>query len=147
MQNNMYDVVKNVIASKNYDLTDILGKIETVWVQSRITDEQKMELILLAQENAKAENSIDILSKLYDLDRRVTALENKDKADEPTEDDTEITTYPPYESGVWYYRDDVVSFDGQNYKCVAPEGVVCTWSPSEYPLYWEVFVEDAPLTE
>ena len=143
----MFDVVMNVIKSKNYELKDILTKIDTLWVQGSITEEQRLSLITEAQNNAMVENSIDILSKLYDLDRRVTALENKDKADKPTEDNTEITTYPPYESGVWYYRDDVVSFDGQNYKCVAPEGVVCTWSPSEYPLYWEVFVDDAPLTE
>lgn len=143
----MYDVVKNVIESKNYDLTDILGKIETVWVQSRITDEQKMELILLAQENAKAENSIDILSKLYDLDRRVTALENKEKMDESTEDGAESPTYPPYTTGAWYYNGDIVEFDGQNHKCIAPEGVVCTWSPAEYPPYWEVYVEDAPIEE
>ncbi len=141
MNNKMYDVVKNVIASRNYDLKDILGKIETVWVQSRITDEQKVELISLAQENAKVENSIDILNKLYDLDRRVAALENKDKADEPTEDETESPTYPPYTTGAWYYNGDIVSYEGQNYKCIAPEEKPCTWSPAEYPPYWEVYVE------
>lgn len=146
MQNNMYDVVKNVIASRNYDLTDILGKIETVWVQSRITDEQKMELILLAQENAKAENSIDILNKLYDLDRRVTALENKDKTDESTEDETEgdteeVDTYPKYEAGKWYRNGDMVSFEEKVYKCIAPEGQVCVWSPKDYPTYWELVIE------
>lgn len=143
----MYDVVMNVIKSKNYELKDILTKIDTLWVQGSITEEQRLSLILEAQNNAKVENSIDILSKLYDLDRRVTALENNDKTDEPTEGGDESTTYPPYESGVWYYRDDVVSFDGQNYKCIATDGVVCTWSPSEYPLYWEAYVEDAPLTK
>lgn len=143
----MFDVVMNVIKSKNYELKDILTKIDTLWVQGSITEKQRLSLITEAQNNAMVENSIDILSKLYDLDRRVTALENKDKTNEPTEDGTELPTYPPYETGVWYYRDDVVSFDGQNHICVAPEGAVCTWSPTEYPPYWEVYVENAPLTE
>lgn len=26
---------------------------------------------------------------------------------------------------------------GSVYTCIAPAGVVCTWSPDEYPAYWE----------
>lgn len=137
----------NVIKSKNYELKDILTKIDTLWVQGSITEEQRLSLITEAQNNAKVENSIDILNKLYDLDRRVTALENKDKADNPIEDGTESPTYPTYVTGAWYHNGDIVEFDGQNHKCIAPEGAVCTWSPLEYPAYWEVYVEDAPLTE
>ena len=133
----MYDVVLNVIKSKNYELKDILTKIDTLWVQGSINEEQRLSLISEAQNNAMVENSIDILSKLYDLDRRVTALENKNKTDEPAEGGDESPTYPPYTTGAWYYNGDVVSFDGRNYKCIAPEGQVCTWSPTDYPAYWE----------
>lgn len=142
----MYSVVKSVIESRNYELADMLTKIDTLWVQGSITEEQRLSLILEAQNNAKVENSIDILNKLYELDKRVTALEEKSTTDQPTEDDTENPTYPPYEVGKWYYRGDIVSYEGQNYKCIAPEGAVCTWSPIEYPQYWEL-VENAPLTE
>lgn len=34
----MYDVINNVIASKRYELKDILSKIDTLWVQSSITN-------------------------------------------------------------------------------------------------------------
>lgn len=160
---NMYGVVKNVIESKSYDLTDILGKIETVWVQSRITDEQKLELIELARTNAMTSNSVDVLAKLADLDKRMKAVEellnvllesgNEDSEGEnegePEDGGTEVTepTYPEYEAGKWYYRGDKITFDGQNHICTAPEGIVCTWSPSEYPPYWEVYVEDLPIEE
>lgn len=43
-------------------------------------------------------------------------------------------TYTP---GTWYYRADYVLFDGAVYTCIAPEGVVCVWSPSEYSVYWQ----------
>ena len=137
----MYNVVQNVIASKRYELKDILSKIDTLWVQGSITEEQRLSLITDAQNNAKAENSIDILNKLYELERRVTALEDASANNESTEDEAETITYPEYESGKWYYNGDIVEFDGQNYKCVAPIDTVCVWSPLEYPAYWELIVE------
>ena len=42
-----------------------------------------------------------------------------------------------YMPGTWYYRGDRVSLDGVMYTCVAPAGVVCVWSPAEYPAYWQ----------
>lgn len=137
----MYNVVQNVIASKRYELKDILSKIDTLWVQGSITEEQRTSLILDAQNNAKAENSIDVLNKLYELERRVTALEKLNATDEPTEGETETITYPEYEAGKWYVNGDVVVFEGNKYKCIAPEGTTCVWSPADYPAYWELVVE------
>lgn len=78
----MYEILKNVINSKEYSLEDILKKIDTKWVQSEITDEQRDELITLAQANANPENSnaplqkqIEELSKKHiTLEETVTAL-------------------------------------------------------------------------
>lgn len=143
----MYNILKNVISTKRYELKDILSKIDTLWVQGSITEEQRTSLILDAQNNARTENSIDVLNKLYELERRVTELEKLNQTDAPTEGDTETVTYPPYEAGKWYTNGDIVEFDGQNYKCVAPIKTVCVWSPTEYPAYWIEYVEDEPLTD
>ena len=53
----MYEIIKNIILAGNYELVDMLKKINTVWIESNITDEQKQELEELARTNAKAENS------------------------------------------------------------------------------------------
>ena len=42
-----------------------------------------------------------------------------------------------YVPGTWYYRGDKVRFEDVLYTCVAPAGVVCVWSPAEYPAYWQ----------
>lgn len=146
----MYAVVKSVIESRNYELADMLTKINTLWVQGvkngGISDEEKEELTALARQNAEVQQSIDILAKLEELDKRVKANEEAIKMLTETEEapeegeETEKPTYPEYEVGKWYYRGDIVIFEGKTYKCIAPEGVVCTWSPSEYPAYWEVYV-------
>ena len=136
----MYEVVKVVIESRRYELKEMLVKIDTLWVQGSITDEQRMELIALAQENAKVENSINILTKLEELDKRVRVIEdmlNKSDNEDGEGETEEVVTYPEYEAGKWYYTGDKIAFDGKNYVCIAPEGAVCTWNPVEYPAYWE----------
>lgn len=149
----MYEVVKSVIASRNYELSDMLTKIDTLWVQGSITEEERTELIDLARQNAQVQQSVDILAKLEELDKRVKANEEAIKKlteTEDTEGETEEgteATYDEYVAGKWYYNGDIVMFEGKAYKCIAPEGVVCTWSPSEYPAYWEVYVEDTPIEE
>lgn len=53
----MYEIVKNVIMSKRYELNDMLKKIDTLWVQGDITEERKKELVTLAQTNADPSQS------------------------------------------------------------------------------------------
>lgn len=126
----MYEIIKSVIISGIYELSDILKKIDTIWVQGDISDEQRTELIDLAREKANVQNSVDLAKKIEELDKRVNALE-QGSSDEPTEE------YPEYVVGKWYYNGDKISFNGKNYVCIAPEGVVCVWNPDEYPAYWE----------
>ena len=45
-------------------------------------------------------------------------------------------SYLEFVAGKWYYTGDRIAFEGKNYECIAPEGVVCVWSPLEYPVYW-----------
>lgn len=72
----MYEIFKNVINAKEYSLEDILKKIDTKWVQSEITDEQRDELITLAQANANPENSNAPLQKqIEELSKKHIALE------------------------------------------------------------------------
>ena len=59
----MYEIVKNVINSKRYNLDDMLKKIDTFWVQGDITEEQKKELVTLAQTNADPTQSNAPLQK------------------------------------------------------------------------------------
>lgn len=135
----MQKVIERVIESKNYELSDMLKKIDTLWIQGSIDGEARNRLAEQARVNANAQNSFDILSKLEELDKRVKALEDA-KADVSDEEETEVT-YPEYTAGKWYYKDDVVSFNGTNCICTAPDGVVCTWSPTEYPAYWSEYIE------
>ena len=72
----MYEIFKNVINSKEYSLEDVLKKIDTKWAQSELTDEQRDELIALAQANANPENSNAPLQKqIEEIAKQVIALQ------------------------------------------------------------------------
>ena len=128
----MYDVIKDVINTRRYALADMLHKIDTLWAQGDIDDDQRTELIALAQGNADMEQEVNVLARLEELEQRVRALEAG--STEPVE------AYPDYVAGKWYYNGDKITFEGGKYKCIAPDGVVCVWLPTEYPTYWELVV-------
>lgn len=135
----MQKIIEKVIESKNFELSDMLRKIDTLWVQGKIDDGARKTLSDKARNNATAGQGIDVLAKLEELDKRIKALEEANTVPD-TEEPTE-TIYPDYTVGKWYYAGDRVSFEGKVYECIAPDGVVCTWSPFEYPVYWNEFVE------
>lgn len=143
----MYDVIKNVIESGRYELTDMLKKFDTIWLQGGITEEQKNELVQLARKNADPENSyaplqnqIDTLYEnmtemgktILDLVKRVGELENKPVEPELPEE------YPEYVKPTGahdaYNNGDKVTYKGKRYICKM-DG--CVWSPEEYPDAWE----------
>ena len=136
----MYKIIKDVLENGEFELNDILYKINKMWIESEITEEEKTELDSLARHKANINNSIDVLNKLKEMDLRILNCENeiailKGTAEKPGE--PEKVTYPEYMPGKWYYRGDSCSQNGKNYTCIAPEGQVCVWSPNEYPTYWQ----------
>lgn len=131
----MYNIIKTVLETGKFELTDVIRKIDKVWLEGKITDEERAELVALAQDKANPQYSLDLIAKVEELDKRVKALETQ----KSTPDDEEvIEEYNPFIVGKWYYGGDKVSFEDNNYECTAPDGVVCTWSPTEYPAYWNL---------
>lgn len=148
----MYEIIKNVITSGRYELSDMLKKIDTIWLQGDLTDEQKEEMVSLARDKADPKNSYaDVKKQLETIfintaemakiiksnTDRITKLEGGTVTPPETEE------YPPYQKpqGVHdaYYRDSKMTYaDGKKYICIAPEGVAVVWGPDEYPAYWQI---------
>lgn len=145
----MYDIFKAVIESGNYELSDMLTKIDTVWVQGGITEEQRTELIELARTNADPEqsyaplqkqidtlfeNTAELAEKVVSLESRVTALEGGELEPEP-----EPEEYPPYTQPTGahdaYNTGDKITYNGKKYVCKM-DG--CVWTPDAYPAGWQL---------
>lgn len=160
----MYEIIKNVIDSGRFELVDILKKIDTIWLQSDISDEQKDELVELAREKANPENSFASLQEQIDkLAAELATVKTQTQANKAdikaiknklAETGTEVPEpepepgeeYPEYKQPTGshdaYHKDDKITFEGKKYICIAPDGVACVWSPTDYPAYWQL-VEEA----
>lgn len=145
----MYEVIRDVIRSKDFELKDILNKINTVWVRGELTQEEKTELTELARNNARTENSYAPLQEQIDntnsridkLEKRIGKLESTGETG--TEDSTESEEeYPEYVQPTGahdaYKTGDKITFNGEKYICKI-DG--CVWDPITYPAAWEKVVE------
>lgn len=150
----MFEIVKNVILGKNFKLEDLLSKIDVIWLQSKLSDEEKQALIDLARENAVVENSYkpvqEQLDNLYkefnnfktEVNTRLNTLEGKEDIEEPTEE------YPPFvkPEGAHdcYNEGNKMTFNGKKYICLING---CVWSPEEYPDAWQEVVEETEVVD
>ncbi len=126
----MKSIFESVIARGGYDLGGLLKKIDSYYIEGKLTDAEKYYLYSKARGEAVA--TVDVMAKLLELEDRVRKLETAEAPEQPDE------AYPEYVAGKWYYAGDKISFGGKNYVCSAPDGVVCTWNPDEYPAYWVI---------
>lgn len=152
----MYEIIKNVIESKDYKLEDILYKINKMWIESEITEEQKTELDNLARENANAENSYAPLQEQIDnafaeiksiketMEANAIGLSALKDAVEKLGGKIETTTEPTKEEYSEYVQPtgahdaynvgDKITYNGKKYTCKIDN---CVWTPDAYPQGWE----------
>lgn len=134
----MFDIIRKLIEKRDYELRDILYKINKMYIQNYLTEEQKEELDNLARENAIAENSYAPLQKqIDDLAKRIAVLENAIKT-EDTEGTGKVEEYPEYVQPTGghdaYNIGDKVTYNGVKYECLIDN---CVWTPVDFPQGWK----------
>ena len=148
----MYGIIKAVIGSGRYELSDMLRKIDTVWLQGSITDDQKSELVELARQNALPENSYTSVQKQIDsiftnLGEMAAAIRANTDAITTLQGGTVIPPvqeeWPEYVQPTGahdaYSTGDKVTWNGKHYIC-RMDG--CVWDPDTYPDAWELVEEE-----
>ena len=155
----MYDIVYNVIEEGRYELADLLTKIDTLWIQGSLTEEQKTALVQLAREKARPENSYAGIQKQMEtlfanfaeiakqVGTNTLEIANiKARMEEqgitiPDPEPEPGDEYPEYVQPTGahdaYHNGDKITYKGKRYRCIAPEGVAVVWAPDVYPAYWE----------
>lgn len=139
----MYNAIKNVIESKDYKLEDILYKINKMWMESAITEEQKTELDNLARENANAVNSYAPLQEQIDnIYIELSSIKNRLNSLEGTEEPVEPEEYPQFKQHTGshdaYNTGDKITYNDKKYVCKM-DG--CVWAPDVYLEGWEEVVK------
>lgn len=152
----MFNIFKNVIETSDFDLRDILNKIEESYIKSSLSKEEQTELEEMARQHAKPENSYASLqSQIDDLAQKIKELQVTINANAqgmsaikeaveqlggvvtpPAEQPTE--EYPEYKQPTGahdaYKIGDKITYNGKKYECIF-DG--CVWNPDEYPAGWK----------
>ena len=126
-----------LISGRQYDLEDVLHRIDAMYAAGRLTDEERTELYALARENAKAE--YDYAAEIEAIWAAIRALQAS--AGGSSGSSGESDEWPEYQQPTGahdaYYTGDKITYNGKHYICVMPEGVACIWSPDVYPTGWQ----------
>ena len=145
----MKELFLNVINNGDYELRDILFKINTEYVKGNLTYEDMVELDDLARNNANPQNSYaSVEERLEEAFRRIEELENKVKTLEATEtkpnegtnepSEEVVEEYPEYVQPLGghdaYKKGDKCSENGKKYVSLIDGN---NWSPSVYPQGWK----------
>ncbi|PWL55145.1 MAG: hypothetical protein DBY38_02420 [Clostridium cadaveris] len=141
----MYSIIKEVLIKGKYELVDVLSKINKLWIEGSLTEEERDELVNLARSNANSENSyaentqqIANLWEYYQqLDSRLTKLENNQGVELPLEEEW-VEFVRPTGSHDAYKIGDKVIFNNKKYICQMDN---CVWNPLVYPSAWELVEE------
>ena len=94
-----YAALKTIISRGEYLLDNMEDRVNKCWLETRITDEQRDELLALAAESARDEYQIDIAAKFADHDERIYALEHP------------IDQYPVWQQGQVTKKGEIVRYD------------------------------------
>lgn len=142
MENKMKQIIEDTILHGSYKLQTKLLQIDEQEIKGNISKEEKEYLVDLAREHAQRENEYakDFNERLEELERKVKALEEANKVEEPSEPSEEeiVEEYPPFKQPMGahdsYKIGDKVTFNGKKYVSLIDGN---NWTPLVYPQGWE----------
>lgn len=126
-----------LISSLQYDLEDVLHRIDVMYAAGRLTDDERTALYALARENAKAE--YDYAAEIEAIWAAIRELQASIGGSSEESDD-----WPAYQQPTGahdaYNVGDKITYNGKHYVCKMNG---CVWTPDAYPAGWELQAEQA----
>ena len=125
----MKEMFEQVIQMKNYDLKTLLDRIDQYHIEGRLTDEERLDLIMQARKGAEPE--YDYAGEINALWAAVRALQQN--VSPPVQNEWPEFVQPTG-AGTAYQVGDKITFRGEKYICILAH---CVWSPADYPAGWQ----------
>ena len=148
----MYDIIKNIIQNGVFKVSDLTTKIDTLWAESKLTDDERNELVTLMSDYLNPNTEAPELKEMYErLEARVATLEEevkKLKGEEPGGGEEGTVTVPAWEpwDGISdkYKYGAVVTHNGKYFLDVL-QGIQNTWEPESAGVderYWKEITKE-----
>ena len=148
----MYDIIKNIIENGTFRVSDLTNKIDTLWAESKLNDEERNQLVQMMTDHLNPDSEAPELKDLYErLEARVTTLEEevkKLKGEEPGGGEEGTVTVPAWEpwDGISNkYQYGAVVTHNTKYFLDVLQGMQNTWEPESAGVderYWKEITKE-----
>ena len=133
----MKTIFESVIARGDYNLTGLLGKIDSYHVMGRLTDAERDELYAKARAGAREALEYDMKAEIDALWAAVRALQGNAGSAATEEAQAPAEFVQPTGAHDAYNLGDRVTYSGRIYESIINGNV---WSPDVYPDGWTEIV-------
>lgn len=150
----MYDIIKNIIQNGVFKVSELTTKIDTLWAESKLSDEQRNELVQMMTDFLNPSTEAPELKDLYErLESRVSVLEDAVKelqgggSEDPEPGEIIVPAWVPWDRISDNYQYGAVVTHNDKYWQNMLQGVQNTWEPGAVGVddrYWkEITKEEA----
>jgi len=93
------EYVKQVIARRDYQLSELEERINKLWLDGKLSEEDRDELLQLAAESARDDMQIDIVARIAQIEQDIWELKHP------------VDIYRIWEPGMQTQQHEIVRFD------------------------------------
>lgn len=150
----MYEIIKNIIENGAFRVSDLTNKIDTLWAESKLSDDERSQLVQMMTDHLNPATEAPELKEMYErLEARVTTLEAEVQAlkggeESGGEEEPGTVTVPAWEpwDGISnkYQYGAVVTHNGKYFLDVL-QGMQNTWEPESAGVderYWKEITKE-----
>lgn len=133
----MFDMIKSLILTGRYELKSLLHKLDTLWLQSDLTDDERSALTALAREKTTPDMGYaDMEARMKHCEEKIALVFDRLFGTQQEE------AYPLWQQPTGahdaYYAGSCITFtDGKRYVCIAPAAYAVTYGPDLLPDMWQ----------
>ena len=133
----MFDLIRNIILTGRFELSDLMNKIDTLWLQGSLTDAQKSAAIALAREKTTPDMGYaGIEARMKNCEEQI-ALILSHLFGENVQDEYPAWQQPTGAHNAYYTGSKMTFTDGKRYVCIAPADYAVTYGPDLLPDMWQ----------
>ena len=150
----MYDIIKNIVQNGVFKVSELTTKIDTLWAESKLSDDERNELVQMMTDFLNPSIEAPELKDLYErLESRVSILEGAVKelqgggSEDPEPGEIIVPAWVPWDGISDNYQYGAVVTHNDKYWQNMLQDVQNTWEPGAVGVderYWkEITKEEA----
>lgn len=150
----MFEIIKSVIENGIFQVSDLTNKIDTLWAESKLSDDERSQLVQMMTDHLNPATEAPELKEMYErLEARVAALEAEVQAlkgEEPGSGEGEpgtvtVPAWEPWDGISSKYQYGAVVTHNEKYFLNVLQGMQNTWEPESVGVderYWKEITKE-----